>query len=78
MVFVSGQASVDAAEKIVVDSFEGEVRRSLENMAKVLKAAGCGFDHVRKPTELGSRARRTLWAQLVRLSGMVLAIWLII
>ena len=46
MVFVSGQASVDAAGKIVVDSFEGEFRRSLENMAKVLSAAGCGLEHV--------------------------------
>ena len=46
MVFVSGQASVDAAGKIVVDSFEGEFRRSLENMAKVLRAAGCGLEHV--------------------------------
>ena len=46
MVFVSGQASVDTAGKIVVDSFEGEFRRSLENMAKVLRAAGCGLEHV--------------------------------
>lgn len=46
MVFVSGQASVDAAGKIVVDSFEGEFRRSLENMAKVLRAAGCSLEHV--------------------------------
>ncbi|TXT34394.1 MAG: endoribonuclease L-PSP [Planctomycetota bacterium] len=46
MVFVSGQASVDAAGKIVVDSFEGEFRRSLENLAKVLKGAGCELEHV--------------------------------
>ena len=46
MVFVSGQASVDAAGKILVDSFEGEFRRSLENMAKVLRAAGCSLEHV--------------------------------
>ena len=46
MVFVSGQASVDAAGKIVVDSFEGEFRRSLENVAQVLKAAGCGLEQV--------------------------------
>jgi 2-iminobutanoate/2-iminopropanoate deaminase len=46
MLFVSGQASVDSAGKIVSDSFEGEFRRSLENMVKVLKAAGGGLEHV--------------------------------
>ena len=39
-VFVSGQASVDDAGKIVNDTFEGEVRRSLENLRRVLRAAG--------------------------------------
>ncbi|MCP8937738.1 RidA family protein [Alsobacter sp. SYSU M60028] len=40
-VFVSGQASVDASGAIVPDSFEGEMRRSLDNMRQVLEAAGC-------------------------------------
>lgn len=40
-VFVSGQASVDRAGQIVADSFEGEVRRSIENLRDVLAAAGC-------------------------------------
>jgi 2-iminobutanoate/2-iminopropanoate deaminase len=39
-VFVSGQASVDAAGKIVADTFEGEFRRSLENVKRILAAAG--------------------------------------
>lgn len=39
-VFVSGQASVDAEGKIVSDTFEGEMRRSLENSKAVLAAAG--------------------------------------
>lgn len=39
-VFVSGQASVDESGKIVVDTFEGEFRRSLENAKRVLAAAG--------------------------------------
>ena len=39
-VFVSGQASVDDAGKIVSDTFEGEVRRSFENLRRVLRAAG--------------------------------------
>ncbi|HEY6169609.1 MAG TPA: RidA family protein [Verrucomicrobiae bacterium] len=46
LVFVSGQASVDANGQIVSDTFEGEFRRSVENMAKVLRAAGCGLEHV--------------------------------
>jgi len=46
MVFVSGQASVDATGKIVVDSFEGEFRRSIENMRAVLKTAGTDLAHV--------------------------------
>jgi 2-iminobutanoate/2-iminopropanoate deaminase len=45
-VFVSGQASVDATGKIVSDSFEGEVRRSIENMRAVLNAAGCELSDV--------------------------------
>lgn len=40
LVFVSGQASVDETGKIVTDTFEGEMRRSLENVQKVLAGAG--------------------------------------
>ena len=39
-VFVSGQASVDATGKIVDDTFEGEMRRSMENVKAVLAGAG--------------------------------------
>lgn len=39
-IFVSGQASVDAAGKIVVDTFEGEMKRSIENVCKILASAG--------------------------------------
>jgi 2-iminobutanoate/2-iminopropanoate deaminase len=46
LVFVSGQASVDTSGKIVSDSFEGEFRRSMENMNSVLNAAGCDLSHV--------------------------------
>ena len=38
-VFVSGQASVDDAGAIVVDTFEGEFRRSVENVKRILAAA---------------------------------------
>jgi 2-iminobutanoate/2-iminopropanoate deaminase len=39
-VFVSGQASVDPTGKIVADPVEGEVRRSIGNLAEVLRTAG--------------------------------------
>lgn len=45
-VFVSGQASVDGKGAIIRDSFEGEMRRSIENMRAVLKAAGCDLADV--------------------------------
>lgn len=46
LIFVSGQASVDANGKIVPDTFEGEFRRSVENLRKVLEAAGSDLQHV--------------------------------
>ena len=45
-VFVSGQASVDGDGKIVVDTFAGEMRRSLENARLILTAAGVTFRDV--------------------------------
>ena len=46
LIFVSGQASVDATGKIIGDTFEGEFRRSLDNLCKVLAAAGSDLAHV--------------------------------
>ncbi len=46
LVFVSGQASVDDKGNIVGDSFEGEFRRSVENLRRVLEAAGSDLAHV--------------------------------
>jgi 2-iminobutanoate/2-iminopropanoate deaminase len=46
VVFISGQASVDETGKIVSDTFEGEFRRSIENVRRVLAAAGCDLSHV--------------------------------
>lgn len=46
LLFVSGQASVDATGKIVPDTFEGEVRRSLDNLKKVVEDAGSDLKHV--------------------------------
>ncbi len=46
LLFVSGQASVDAQGNIVSDSFEGEFRRSVENLRQVLESAGSDLQHV--------------------------------
>jgi 2-iminobutanoate/2-iminopropanoate deaminase len=46
IIFVSGQASVDATGKIISDTFEGEFRRSLENLRKILESAGSDLEHV--------------------------------
>lgn len=44
---ISGQASVDRDDgHIITDTFEGEVRRSIENLAAILHAAGLTLDHV--------------------------------
>jgi 2-iminobutanoate/2-iminopropanoate deaminase len=46
VVLISGQASVDETGKIISDSFEGEFRRSIDNVRRVLAAAGCDLSHV--------------------------------
>ena len=46
LIFVSGQASVDEKGAIVGDTFEGEFRRSVENLRRVLEAAGSDLAHV--------------------------------
>jgi 2-iminobutanoate/2-iminopropanoate deaminase len=46
LVFVSGQASVDKSGAIVSDTFEGEFRRSIENIRAVLRTAGCDLSHI--------------------------------
>ena len=46
LLFISGQASVDVTGKIIPDTFEGEVRRSIENLKKVLEDVGSDLAHV--------------------------------
>jgi 2-iminobutanoate/2-iminopropanoate deaminase len=46
LVFISGQASVDAEGTIVPDTFEGEFRRSVENLRAALESAGSDLKHV--------------------------------
>jgi 2-iminobutanoate/2-iminopropanoate deaminase len=59
LLFVSGQASVDAAGNIIPDTFEGEVRRAIESLKKVLEDAGSNLslvvqtrNYVRDPENL--------------------------
>ncbi|MDB5506673.1 MAG: reactive intermediate/imine deaminase [Devosia sp.] len=46
LIFVSGQASVDSTGAIVSGSFEDEMRRSVENLRKVLETAGSSLAEV--------------------------------
>jgi 2-iminobutanoate/2-iminopropanoate deaminase len=46
LLFISGQASTDESGKILPDTFEGEVRRSIENLRKVVEAAGSDLSRV--------------------------------
>ena len=46
LLFVSGQGSTDENGKIVSDTFEGEFRRTLENLRRLLQAAGSDLDRV--------------------------------
>ncbi len=46
LIFVSGQASVDEKGAIVSDTFEGEFRRSVENLRRVLETADSDLKHV--------------------------------
>ncbi len=46
LIFVSGQASVDANGQIVEDTFRGEFRRSMDNLRSILEAAGSDLAHV--------------------------------
>jgi 2-iminobutanoate/2-iminopropanoate deaminase len=49
-VFVSGQASVDAAGNIVPGSFEEQMRRALQNVTDILRSAGLGLENVVRVT----------------------------
>ena len=46
-VFVSGQASVDdKTGQIISDTFENEFRRTMDNLTRILAAAGTGLKQV--------------------------------
>lgn len=46
LIFISGQASVDRTGKIISETFEGEFRRSVENLRAVLESSGSDLAHV--------------------------------
>lgn len=46
LIFVSGQASVDKEGNYIEDTFEGEFRRSMENLKKVVEDSGSDLKHV--------------------------------
>src|SRR5438067_1418259 len=46
LLFVSGQASTDEQGAIVPDTFEGEFRRSMENLRRILQSAGADLDRI--------------------------------
>ncbi len=46
LLFVSGLASVDGSGAIVSDTFEGEMRRAILNLERILEAAGSSLKHV--------------------------------
>lgn len=46
LVFVSGQASTDESGKLVSDTFEGEFRRTMDNLVRVLAAADTDLGQV--------------------------------
>jgi 2-iminobutanoate/2-iminopropanoate deaminase len=67
LVFVSGQASVDQTGKIISDTFEAEFRRSVENLRKVLKTAGCDLcDVIQTRNYIRDAANGPLYNELYR------------
>lgn len=46
LVFVSGQGSTDDQGAIIPDTFEAEFRRTIENLRRILQAAGTDLDRV--------------------------------
>ena len=45
-VFVSGQGSTDESGNLVLDTLENEMRRTMDNLTRILKAAGLGLKDV--------------------------------
>ena len=46
LLFVSGQVSTDTEGRIVSDTFENEFRRTMENLRRILRAAGTDLDRI--------------------------------
>lgn len=50
LLFVSGQAGADPATGKLAPDFDGQCRQAFANLLTVLRAAGCGPEHVVKTT----------------------------
>ena len=76
LLFVSGQASTDEQGNILSDEFEAEFRRSIENVRKILRAAGTDLDRVvQLPWEERRRlvqSERFQWALLPAMTLIVM------
>ncbi|MCA9436487.1 MAG: RidA family protein [Candidatus Omnitrophica bacterium] len=67
LIFVSGQASVDETGTIINDTFEGEMRRSIENVKKVLAGAGLTLrDVVHTRNYIGSQKDLARYNEIYR------------
>ena len=67
LVFISGQASVDAKGTIIPGTFEEEFRRSVENLRLALQGAGCDLkDVVQVRSYVRDAANVPLYNQLYR------------
>jgi 2-iminobutanoate/2-iminopropanoate deaminase len=66
-VLVSGQASVDVSGRVVTDSFEGEMRRSIANVSAVLASVGMDLkDVVQVRSYLGREEDLTEYNRIYR------------
>ncbi|MCC6415024.1 MAG: RidA family protein [Opitutaceae bacterium] len=67
LIFISGQASVDKAGKIISGTFEEEFRRSVENLRAVLESVGSDLAYVVQTRNyIRDSANTPLYNQLYR------------
>ncbi|WP_270090450.1 RidA family protein [Sphingobacterium sp. SYP-B4668] len=66
-IFISGQASVDLSGNIIVDTFEGECRRSFDNLKSIVEAAGAQMkDVVQVRNYVGNQANLAVFNDIYR------------
>lgn len=50
LLFIAGQAGIDATTGTAPDAFDAQARQAFQNLATVLEAAGSSLQHVAKTT----------------------------